>query len=353
MGFFKDIGRAFKKGVEAVADVGDKIAEGVGEAAGWVADKVGDCVEGVTRLADDEAADAVKKAFDNTIEPGIKRSVTGIAKIIATPLTALDDIAEKGLIDGIVHNTLEGTQDVVGGLTRTVGGQNAEAKFDIFYDEKIQPTLETAVGIAGRIALTVVPGGALLLAADAASEVGSLGYRVASGEKLSTQDYIGAALGIAGSAGAAIGAVTRTGLAVGSKVTTEATEAAAATTTKKATEAAAATTTKKATEAAAATTTKKATEAAAATTTKKATTESTESTIKDVVTDESTSAIEDQATSAIAKKIDKATPDQSFNVANNYPDTNTDTLALEYGDYAQPIFNSNALDTKTSFQPTV
>ncbi len=309
MGFFKDIGQALKKTVEAVGNVGDKIVEGVGEAAGWVTDKVGDSVEGVTRVvAGDKAADAVKKTFDDKIEAGIKRGVEGFARIIATPITALDDIAQKGLIDGVIHNAAEGTQDIIGGVTRTIGGQNAEAKFDTFYDTKIQPWAEMGVGMAARIALMFVPGGALLLAADAGSEVGSLGYRAAIGEEIGTAEYVGAALGIAGSAGAAVGAVTRTGLAVGSKVTTEATEVAAVATTKKATE------------------------AAAVATTKKATTESTESTIKDVVTEEAMSAVEEQATTAIANKID--------------------TLALEYGDYAQPVFNNTSGSTPTSFHPT-
>ncbi len=317
MGFFKDIGRALKKGVEAIGDVGDKIVEGVGEAAGWVTDKVGDSIEGVTRVvAGDKAADAVKKTFDDKIEPGIQRGVEGFARIIATPITALDDIAQKGLIDGVIHNAAEGTQDIIGGVTRTIGGQNAEAKFDTFYDEKIQPTLETVAGIAGRIALVAVPGGALLLAADAASEVGSLGYRAVSGEKISTQDYIGAALGIAGSAGAAIGAVTRTGLAVGSKVTTEATEAAVGAATKKATVGYVA---------------------------------------KETIADESQSIVEDQATSAIANKIDKATVAKYSVTADTYPDTdtNTDTLALEYGDYAQPVFNNTSVSTPSYFLPTV
>lgn len=194
-GFFKGVGETF-----------DKVIDGVGDAAGWVADKVGDGVEGITRaVAGEDAAKKVKDTFDKNIEPAVQRGIEGVVRF-ATPIglgAAVDDIAQKGLIDGIVGNVAEGVQDVIGGTTRLLAGEHAEAKFDKVYDERVQPILETVAGTVGRAALAVVPGGQIALASDFASEAASLGLRAASGEKLGTMDYLGVVASVPFVAGSA------------------------------------------------------------------------------------------------------------------------------------------------------
>ncbi|MFT6083602.1 MAG: hypothetical protein ACJARD_000609 [Alphaproteobacteria bacterium] len=209
MGFFQDIGKAFKKGVEAIGKVGDAVVNGIGEAAGWVASGIGEVAEGVTRVvAGSKAADAVGKAFDENIEPAIKRGVKGVANIIGAPLTFLDEVIEHGLIDGVSMNAAESVQDVVGSTARLVGGKDAEKKFDVYYDEKIQRWVEMGIRVVGSAALAVVPGGAAVLAADAVSEVGSLGYRVSQGHKANWFDALEVGGAIVGA-----GAASKTGKA--------------------------------------------------------------------------------------------------------------------------------------------
>jgi hypothetical protein len=193
MSFFKKIGRGFKNAFESIGDATDKVVDGVSDIAEKVVDIAGDVTEGVTRVvAGDKAADKVKNSFDTMIEPAVKRTVKGIASVIATPLAALDDMAQKGLIDGITSHTIEGTQDILGGATRLVAGEKIEKKFDEMFDKKIQSYAEMATGIAARIALCAIPGGQLVLFADAGSEMASLGYRVANDETLGIMDYVGA-----------------------------------------------------------------------------------------------------------------------------------------------------------------
>ena len=211
MGLFKKIGRGIKNALEAVGDVADKAIDGIGDAAGWVADKVGDVTEGVTRVvAGDKAADKVGKVFDDRIEPFIDRAVQGIAGIAALPFTSLDDIAQRGFIDGIVHNAVEVNQDILGSATRLIGGEKAEKKFDKVFDDKIQKWVELAAGTATRAGLLFVPGGQLALLADFGSELGSLGYRAANDEKLGIFDYLGAAESLitVGTAGLGTAALT-------------------------------------------------------------------------------------------------------------------------------------------------
>jgi hypothetical protein len=212
LGLFKKIGRGLKNAFDAVGDTVDKAIDGVGDAAGWVADKVGDVTEGVTRVvAGDKAADKVGKVFDERIEPAINRGIQGFATL--SPLGwigAIDDIAEKGIIDGIVQHGVEGAQDLLGSTTRLIGGEKAEQKFDKVFDDKIQKWVQLAAGTAARAGLLFVPGGQLALLADFGSELGSLGYRAANDEKLGVFDYLGAAESLitVGTAGLGTAALT-------------------------------------------------------------------------------------------------------------------------------------------------
>ncbi len=220
------------KGIVAITPLGlvgsvdDMVQKGLID--GFVShtmDAVQDVAGGVVRLGGEKAEEKFDTFYDNKVQPTVGRVLTGIIAI--TPiglLTSVDDIAQKGLIDGLVSHTMDAVQDVAGGVAR-LGGEKAEEKFDTFYDNKVQPMAEMVVGTVARIALTVVPGGQLVLAADAASEVASLGYRAANGEKLGVGDYIGAGASVLGAGAAgAVGAVVKN---VGAKIASTAIGAAA------------------------------------------------------------------------------------------------------------------------------
>jgi hypothetical protein len=193
MGFFKKIGEAFE-------NIGEGIADKVSDAVEWGADVAGEVAEGVTRVvAGDKAADKVEKAFNDNIEPAVKRASKAVVNAL-NPVVHIGNVVEHGLIDGISKSVVETTQETIGATTRLIGGEKAEQKFDKFYDEKVQRWLEMGLRIVGSAALAVVPGGQLILAADVASEVGSLAYRMSQGHEANWFDALeigGAALGAA------------------------------------------------------------------------------------------------------------------------------------------------------------
>ena len=193
---FKTVGNGIKKAGEWTAKtLIEKPVKFVADKAGDVAKGVGKGLTAVTGIkAFEKAGNKINNFTDNQLGPAMSRA-------LSAPITALTGmptaIMEQGLIDGIVHQGAELVQDVGGSAARLVGGEKFEKKFDKFYDEKAQKWIEIAAGTIGRVGLAVIPGGQIALAADAGSEVASLGYRAGNGEKLGVMDYVGAGLSVA------------------------------------------------------------------------------------------------------------------------------------------------------------
>jgi hypothetical protein len=215
---FYIMGNFFKKIKKGLEKLGDTIANTAGDVAKWGVNAVGEVTEEVTRVvAGDKAADKLEKVFDERIEPAVKRGIKGVVSAV-NPLSHIGNIIEHGLIDGVSKTFAESTQDIIGATTRLVAGEEGEKKFDEFYDRKVQRWIEMATRIIGTAALSVVPGGQFVLAADLASEVGSLAYRVSQGHKANWWDALeigGSAFGVA-TVGKAAGTTVREALRNGS-----------------------------------------------------------------------------------------------------------------------------------------
>lgn len=230
---WKKLGSDIAKGAKAVGDgikkVGDGIANGVGKAVEWTADKLGDVAQGAGKAlttvtgikAFEKAGNKINNFTDDQMGPALSRALTAPIKAVTGMPQAM---MEKGIIDGITQQGAELVQDYGGAAARLVAGKNAESKFDKWYDEKAQIWVEAAASSVMRAGLAVVPGGQAVLAVDAASEVASLGYRAGNGEDLKWYDMIDAGMAIApgalgavkGAAGAVKGAV-KAGASAGTK----------------------------------------------------------------------------------------------------------------------------------------
>jgi|GEM_PF-4232185 len=175
--FFVKLKNRIKKFGNGIVNTAEKIG-------GAAANIVGEVATTATRVvAGEEAARKVEKAFDERIEPVVKRSIKAVTQI-ALPITMLDEIIEHGLIDGVTQNVTEIGQDLAGSVARLVGGEEAEQEFDTFFDNKVQRWAEMATRIVGTAVLSFTPPvGTAILALDAASEVGSLAHRVSEGHK--------------------------------------------------------------------------------------------------------------------------------------------------------------------------
>ena len=174
-GAAKKVGEAFKKGGEWAAK---KIGDGVKNVVDIGGDIVGGAVKGLGKVtgikALEKAGDKIDDFADNQLGPALSRTLQAPIKAVSgLPISVM----EKGLIDGIAHQGAEMVQDNSGAMARLVGGKKAEEQFDRYYDEKVQKWIEMAASTVGRVAAAVVPGGQIILAADVASEVASLGYR--------------------------------------------------------------------------------------------------------------------------------------------------------------------------------
>lgn len=224
----KKIGKTIGDLGDDLADAGKKISDIIGEAAEFVVDDVVGTVatESARIIGGDKAANKVDKAFEDRITPAITRSITGVANTL-NPLVHIGHIIDKGIIDGITHTVVEGTQDQIGSFTRLVAGEDAEKKFDKVFDEKVQMWVEIAVAAAGSSALLIASGGAAapLLIADGLSIMAATGIRAAQGEDVSKLEWglasASAAMSFIPGGAAATKAGTKAGAKAGARAATK------------------------------------------------------------------------------------------------------------------------------------